>query len=312
MGLSVIIPCFNAEKTIIKSIQSILCQTTEELDVEVIVIDDCSNDNSWDALQNYKANCEKNLRIFKNEKNMGAGRTRNRGISLATKKYISFLDSDDEVSNDYIKKILEGMKTESDVIIYNATIKQLDFQEKELKMFYSRKYPAEGSLDGAFATIFTRGCTCGKAYKLELIISNQIEFSSLTINEDTVFTKKALLFARTFYYIDNPIYIYNFQKDSLMHTINVDAQQSVQAYDEISKRFEKDERLNSIYFFEVLYAGTKALILNSNDFRMINKQFRKWNERYKLDKYFWQYNIKYIAFYYMCVMHMYRLIKRIL
>lgn len=308
MGLSVIIPCYNAEKTIIRAIQSVINQR----DVEVIVIDDCSTDNSWFVLQRYQKNCADNLKIFKNENNIGAGKTRNRGIKLATKEYITFLDSDDEVSKDFENVLLENIEFKPDVIIYNAIIRQLNAKEKHLNMFYSYRRPKTGKLDKGFAAVFTKGCTCGKAYRLDFVLANAVEFSKLSINEDTVFTKRALLAARTIYYIDKELYIYNFQEESLMHTVNITVDQACQAYNEISQGYIQDDRLNSLFFLEVVYAGTKALILNSNDYHMIHEQFLRWKRLYKKDRYFWQYDYKYIVFYFMCSLKMYGLIKRIM
>lgn len=92
IGISVIMPVYNSEKTIERAIESVLVQTYKCL--ELIVIDDCSTDRSRDIIGQY---AEKDLRvhILYNEKNEGVSIARNRGIDIAQHDWIAFLDSDD-------------------------------------------------------------------------------------------------------------------------------------------------------------------------------------------------------------------------
>ena len=89
--VSVIIPCFNAEKTIIRTLKSIDMQTIN--DYQVIIIDDGSTDNSEHVILKYIQN--KNNFVYIKQKNSGVSTARNKGITEAQGKYISFLDADD-------------------------------------------------------------------------------------------------------------------------------------------------------------------------------------------------------------------------
>jgi glycosyltransferase involved in cell wall biosynthesis len=90
--ISVIIPTFNREFSLKKSITSVLNQSYN--DFEVIIVDDASTDNSFDVVKPYLK--DPRVRYIKLDSNEGAQAARNRGIRSATGNYIAFLDSDDE------------------------------------------------------------------------------------------------------------------------------------------------------------------------------------------------------------------------
>ena len=90
--VSIIIPCYNSEKTIRKTINSIINQSYNEW--EALITDDCSNDNTWNIISKY-AKLDKRIKIFRLKKNSGAGIARNNSIKSATGRYIAFCDSDD-------------------------------------------------------------------------------------------------------------------------------------------------------------------------------------------------------------------------
>lgn len=90
--ISVLMPVYNAEEFIETSVKSMLGQTW--LNVELVAVDDCSTDRSWEILQEL-AQSDTRLSCYKNEQNMGAYPTRNYALSLATGEYITVHDSDD-------------------------------------------------------------------------------------------------------------------------------------------------------------------------------------------------------------------------
>lgn len=92
--VSVIVPAFNAEKTIERCLDSLLAQAA---DIEVIVIDDCSTDATLAMCERY-ARTAPNVRVIHNEKNVGQGLSRNVGIEVATGDYLAFVDADDYVA----------------------------------------------------------------------------------------------------------------------------------------------------------------------------------------------------------------------
>jgi glycosyltransferase involved in cell wall biosynthesis len=98
--ISVIIPVFNAEKTLSGAFNSMLNQTFDFEDIEVIFVDDCSTDNSRNIIMDF-VNQYDNVKLICNEQNSGyAGKPRNVGILNATADYLMFLDPDDEFYED--------------------------------------------------------------------------------------------------------------------------------------------------------------------------------------------------------------------
>jgi len=90
--VSIIMPCFNSSKTINNSINSVLKQSY--LNWELIIIDDCSTDNSLEIIENYKKK-DSRFCIVRNEFNKGVSFSRNEGLRLSSGLFIAFLDSDD-------------------------------------------------------------------------------------------------------------------------------------------------------------------------------------------------------------------------
>lgn len=88
--VSVIMPAYNVARFIEAAISSVLSQSLT--DWELLVIDDCSTDNTYEIAAKME---DPRIQVLRNEKNSGVARTRNRGIELAKGKYIAFLDSDD-------------------------------------------------------------------------------------------------------------------------------------------------------------------------------------------------------------------------
>ncbi len=90
--VSVVMPAYNAEKFIEETVKSVQAQTVS--DFELIIIDDCSTDKTFDVITRL-AFKDNRIKVVKGEKNMGVAHVRNKGLSLAKGKYVALLDSDD-------------------------------------------------------------------------------------------------------------------------------------------------------------------------------------------------------------------------
>lgn len=112
---SVIIPVYNCSKTIIRALESITNQNYD--DYEVILINDCSSDNSLSIIHSF-CDTHSRVRIYSNTENCGPAESRNRGIAAATGQYICFLDSDDFFSNSYFQTLDHIVESEDPDIIY--------------------------------------------------------------------------------------------------------------------------------------------------------------------------------------------------
>ena len=116
--ISVIICCYNTEKYINKCIESVLNQTYKNL--ELIIIEDCSTDNTLKLLNKYG---DSRIKLLVNKKNKGLSYSRNKGIKNATGKYLAFIDSDDYIPNDYFEKLHKSLiKNNADISICDFNI----------------------------------------------------------------------------------------------------------------------------------------------------------------------------------------------
>lgn len=110
--VSVIIPCFNAEKWLSQAIESILNQTYPY--IEIIVIDDGSTDHSLEIIKSYSQKVK-----WKTGKNQGANQARNLGFALSQGEYIQYLDADDYLFPDKIAKQIKILQTISADFVYS-------------------------------------------------------------------------------------------------------------------------------------------------------------------------------------------------
>ena len=113
--VSVIIPIYNSSKHIKECLESVVNQTYKN--IEIIVVDDKSTDNSVEIVKNIK---DDRIKIIAQKQNIGAAMTRNRGIDEALGEYICFLDSDDYWFLDKIEKQVNFMEENNYTFIYGA------------------------------------------------------------------------------------------------------------------------------------------------------------------------------------------------
>ena len=105
MNLSIIMPVYNAEKYLKKSLDSFVKHLTDN--DELIIVNDCSIDESLNLIENYKKkNKSKNIILINNDKNIGAGLSRNKALEIAKGEYIGFIDADDYVDKLYFQNII--------------------------------------------------------------------------------------------------------------------------------------------------------------------------------------------------------------
>lgn len=121
--ISIVVPVYNVAHYIKKCVNSIMAQNSKDYSVECIIVDDCSPDNSieiiHDLVDNYVGNIE--FVFCRHNHNRGQSAARNTGIEKSTGDYVLFLDSDDYLSEDCIKLMIQGLSAypETDVILGN-------------------------------------------------------------------------------------------------------------------------------------------------------------------------------------------------
>lgn len=212
MLISTIIPIYNAELFLNKCLDSLIL-SKKHYNAEIILINDGSIDNSLKICLDYQARFDF-IKVF-NQKNSGPSVARNKGLELANGEYICFVDSDDYVENDYFDVIFKNINQSFDILIFgfnkingnqiiqnNSTPKILD-RKDVLKLI---------SLSSANMKLFWFPVT--KVYTSSLL--KEMRFNNkINIGEDTIFNIEAFVKAEKIKIIENCIYNYVNNENSL-------------------------------------------------------------------------------------------------
>lgn len=106
--VSVIVPCYNVEAYVARCLDSILHQTIGIENLEVIVVNDASTDNTLAVLQKYQADYPDTIRLIDRKENSGPGKARNAGMQIATADCLSFIDADDWISHEMYEDLYKN------------------------------------------------------------------------------------------------------------------------------------------------------------------------------------------------------------
>ncbi len=115
--VSVIIPCYNAEKLVGYTLDSVIKQTYRN--IEIICVNDCSNDETLRVLEEY-AKKDSRIKVLNNTKNLGVAETRNNALKIAIGDYIAFIDSDDVWHLDKLEKQIKFMLANNYKLTYTS------------------------------------------------------------------------------------------------------------------------------------------------------------------------------------------------
>lgn len=235
--VSVIIPVYNAEKYVTAAVESALAQTLSEL--EVIVVDDCSTDASFQVLSDRFGN-DGRVILLSQPENGGVSMARNRGIREAKGEYIAFLDSDDAMRPDMLEKMYAAAKEHhADVLhttgcllpavqpvpvdIANLALEQYKPLIPELCEPGDKVYFAPEDTAQRLAQWYTHKyhwSVWNKLFCREFIQEHEIRFDKLSMAEDMIFCFKAFFLAGVYAVLPGQWYVYRVGNDSLSRKKN--------------------------------------------------------------------------------------------
>ncbi len=274
---SIIIPVYNAEKTISYCLDSILKQT--EKDYEIILINDGSKDNSQSILEDYRKRFPSIIRIF-HQKNVGVSITRNRGIHDANGKYLLFIDNDDYIDEDYINRFVSEIEgTNADMVI--GGYKRVDIQNN--KILFRRNARKSPWTKYMFLAPWAR------IYKKDSLLRNDLAFLDINIGEDVYLNILSNLKLKT-EILDYSGYNWVYNKESVSNTKHKGLRKDIQFIDllerinsDIKEDLEKSTETELVeYFFiktsiyYILHSGRHSDI---EDVKIINNKIIKWLEK---------------------------------
>lgn len=213
-AVSIIIPAFNAEKSIVRAINSCLLQSYQHC--EVIAINDGSTDNTGALLKSNFSN-NKNIIII-NKKNEGVGKARNAGLALASGDYVYFLDADDYLDENSIQLMVEAIESvHADVAI--SGYKMLTGRET---MYVKPSIDHDKTPLDNFIIDRIVSSPWAKLFRKSIIIENNIEFSAHKIMQDGFFNIQYFSATRSLAIVDLPLY--NYDKSLSISTVGMNSE----------------------------------------------------------------------------------------
>ena len=262
--IDIIIPIYNARKTLELTLMSIKLQTIINK-INIYLIDDNSSEDYKDILNKYK---DMNIIYIKLDKNNGPAVARQKGIEMSSSKYIMFIDADDLLYDaDSIKKLFNKIEEDYDYVV------GITIDEKQNTQIMN-----ESDLHG-------------KIYKREFLLKNNIKFNNTRIHEDNYFNNLVLLCEPKQKEILENVYIYVDNKDSITNINKEKEFENLEIYiSNIKEIIEEATTRNIEKDLIIKYLIMKLKYINRIYNKLSEKQqeiFKNWLEKYdiKLEKY---------------------------
>lgn len=191
--ISVIMPVYNSEEYLDTSIQSVLNQNFQNL--ELILVNDCSKDKSKEICQKYAEDDER-VKFIDLPENIGAGKARNKGLEFVTGEYVTFVDADDKIDLELYQHAATATENgKIDMVVWGMTEFYLDKKgnlhsenivQTEEGVWCEKEKISEKILELEAQTLF--GYQCNKLYKYSIIEKYRIRFEKSILYEDYFFT----------------------------------------------------------------------------------------------------------------------------
>ena len=248
--LSVIVPCYNGEKFIGRCLESLVNQTLQ--DIEIIVINDGSTDNSQDIIDSY-ANKYHNIKAYKIP-NSGIADARNFGVSKVETPYFGFLDCDDYTDVTMFEKMYnKAIETNAQVVVRNF------YWVKGKK----KKLEKEGPYNtGKDMLIHLFAVLWNKIYDTAFVRSTNIRFPSGNRYEDAYFLYCLTPNIERLAFVDEAFVHYVQHENSITHNNNEEVKNMITIFDNILNYYAHTNRYDE-YHDELEYLHIKFFLGNS-------------------------------------------------
>lgn len=216
--VSIVMPVYNTSQYLEKSILSVINQTYRN--IELIIVDDKSTDNSVDIIKKYAKLDNRIVPIYRKQ-NEGLSASRNSGIKIARGKYITFMDSDDLFSDNFALQNAAS-KFQCDIQLYIFSLKRVKLENDILSLLSIKQLPDDiikldqlSFLKVYFRDVFSLSA-CNKIYLLNILIENSILFDEkIRLGEDQVFNAHYFLYVNKILTIKDSYYLYIIHHNSL-------------------------------------------------------------------------------------------------
>lgn len=215
--VSLIIPVYNVEKYLRKALSSVEKQTFKNL--EVIIVNDGSTDNSIDIINEFVERNENFIVI--NQVNKGLSEARNKGINVSRGKYIAFMDSDDYIESNFLEILYQNaVKYDADIVCCNFN---LYYPEKDMRVYMPINalpgiYTGSEALKKLILDISVHHFAWNKIYRRSLFTEKDIRFYSMYF-EDISTMPRLFYYAEKVVILNKALYNYTKRETSILGNI---------------------------------------------------------------------------------------------
>lgn len=289
--LSIIVPVYNVEPYIKRCVDSLLNQNCKSY--EIILVDDGAKDKSPEICDEYAKKHPDLIKVI-HKKNGGLSSARNCGLKEAIGKYVWFIDGDDFVENNCLRKAMKQLKA-NDILCFNfidyyethsSMVSTFDKNIKDLQKRYLVATPS----------------ACNKIIKRSLLTTNQIEFPIGLLYEDLATMPSLCQYTDKIVFIDDAYYNYYQREGSIMHqqSYNKKLEDIFESLETLKNRFSIDakekykEEIEFLFIWHLLKNGSLRF-LDYNKYDIINRIVSLIKEDYpewRNNVYYKEYDIK--------------------
>lgn len=273
----IIIPLYNVEQYVEVALESAFNQTFA--DIEYILVDDCSTDQTMEVVDRLVAECSRrnSIKIVHHEKNGGLSAARNTGIEYASGNFIFFMDSDDEIVPDCIERHYEVLKA-SDADFTIANIRLEGAKSIHIKPISDevKRIPLRTSYLKRMWSV----SAWNKLYRRRFLEENELTFQEGLLHEDILWSYKVVSKAKTAAFVTEATYVYKIHQgsittsknskrkiDSLLYILNV----LMNEWNSGKTIVSRDPAF--IRFFDFLRFNTVLLLLNYSGTRKEQRRY---------------------------------------
>ena len=249
--VSIIVPVYNVERYIVRSMDSLVNQTLK--DIEIIVVNDGSTDNSKKLIEIYQEKYPNKIKLV-DKKNGGLSDARNYGIPYATGEYIAFLDSDDYVELDTYEKMYNKAKEDdSDLVECDFIWEYPDRKKVDTGKIYNNKKEM---------LTYARVVAWNKLIKRNLIEEHKMEFPKGLRYEDVEFFYKMVPYYNKVSFVKEPLIHYIQRSSSISNTQNERTKEIFTVLDNVITYYTENNFYDE-YKEELEYVYTRFLLCSS-------------------------------------------------
>ena len=287
--VSVVLPIYNVEKYLRKCLDSVINQTLK--DIEIICVNDCSTDSCETIIREY-INKDDRIKLINHKENQGLGSARNSGLLESSAEYVSFIDSDDFVSDNFVEELYNtAIKNDADIVFTNNIY---TVNENNIKPYYHNRL---NIWKKKFKNSYIEGISnfnvntpekestpeyplvvaWNKLYNKSFLTKHKLLYSKYRLAEDVDMFYRLLVYNPKMYYNNNAKYYYLQRSTSLAGNVSHTKKMPLAILEVFENVFNYYKENKKELLIDSNYYNFFSLLHTFNNYKAENK-----NEFYKL------------------------------